>query len=373
MANHGTKIRRYMEKYGQDAVENFVDRVLSLENLIDVNYLFETPDAKTRRTELNKQAVKESDRDFLNDDRSDALISFLRTKDRREKEKQDKTDKPDTSSDIGARKVPKSPMKDILLFLVQHAPIEEWQADVIGILREEAYYFLPQRMTKIMNEGWASYWHSKIMTERALDASEIVDFADKHAGVMAMSKKNINPYKVGIELFRDLEYRWNTGKFGKEYNECDDLQAKENWNLNLNQGRAKIFEVRKSHNDITFIDEYLTPEFCDRQQLFTYKFNPRTGRFEIDSRDFQAIKQKLLLALTNFGSPVIEVVDANYSNRSELLLNHKHYGVDLDVQYATDTMRNLFAIWKRPINLATKYDEKQVVFHFDGKELKTLS
>jgi stage V sporulation protein R len=371
MANHGTKIRRYMEKYGQDAVENFVDRVLSLENLIDVNYLFETPDAKTRRTELNKQAVKESDRDFLNDDRSDALISFLRTKDRREKEKQDKTDKPDTSSDIGARKVPKSPMKDILLFLVQHAPIEEWQADVIGILREEAYYFLPQRMTKIMNEGWASYWHSKIMTERALDASEIVDFADKHAGVMAMSKKNINPYKVGIELFRDLEYRWNTGKFGKEYNECDDLQAKENWNLNLNQGRAKIFEVRKSHNDITFIDEYLTPEFCDRQQLFTYKFNPRTGRFEIDSRDFQAIKQKLLLALTNFGSPVIEVVDANYSNRSELLLNHKHYGVDLDVQYATDTMRNLFAIWKRPINLATKYDEKQVVFHFDGKELKT--
>src|SRR5690606_35283481 len=126
--------------------------------------------------------------------------------------------------------------KDILRFLIEHAPIEEWEADIVGCLREEAYYFLPQRMTKIMNEGWASYWHSTIMTTRAMDASEVIEFADKHAGVMAMSKQNINPYKVGIELFRDIEYRWNTGRFGKEYNECEDLHIKENWDRKLGLG-----------------------------------------------------------------------------------------------------------------------------------------
>jgi stage V sporulation protein R len=149
-------------------------------------------------------------------------------------------------------------------------------------------------MTKIMNEGWASYWHSKISTQKALQSSEMIDFADKHAGVMVMSKQSINPYKVGIELMRDIEYRWDTGRFGKDYNECPNLHDKENWDLKLGKGREKIFEVRKVYNDITFIDEFLTPEFCNRQQLFTYKYNPRTNRMEIDTRDFEAIKQKIL-------------------------------------------------------------------------------
>jgi stage V sporulation protein R len=135
-------------------------------------------------------------------------------------------------------------------------------------------------------------------------------------------------------------------------------------------GNEKIFEVRKSHNDISFIDEFLTPEFCERQQLFTYKYNPRTGRFEIDTKDFLAIKQKLLSQLTNFGQPIIEVEDGNYMNRKELLLSHVHYGVDLDVNFANETIRNLYAIWRRPVNLKTRYEDKDVIFHFDGKEFK---
>jgi stage V sporulation protein R len=228
-------------------------------------------------------------------------------------------------------------------------------------------------MTKIMNEGWASYWHSTIMTQKALDASEIIDFADKHAGVIHMSKQNINPYKVGIELMRDIEYRWNRGMFGKDYNECPSMKDKIDWDTKLGKGREKIFEVRKSHNDISFIDEFLTPDFCERQQLFTYKYNPRSGRFEIDTKDFNAIKQKLLSQLTNFGQPIIEVEDGNYMNRKELLLNHIHYGVDLDVSFANETLRNLFAIWRRPVNLKTKYEEKEVIFHFDGKEFRPQS
>lgn len=370
MANHGTKIRRYMERYGYDTVETFIDKVLSLENLLDINELFETSALKRKRIEQSAQQKVESEDDgYLIDDRSQALKSFMRSKARTDKKEDTSKKEEDT---ITAER-PQHRSRDVLGYLIQHAPIEEWQADIIGILREEAYYFLPQRLTKIMNEGWASYWHSSIMTTRALDASEIVEFADKHAGVMAMSKQNINPYKVGIELMRDIEYRWNRGMFGKEYNECTDMTEKLRWDTKLMKGREKIFEVRKSHNDISFIDEFLTPEFCERQQMFTYKYNPRTGRFEIDSKDFLAIKQKLLSQLTNFGQPIIEVEDGNYMNRKELLLAHTHYGVDLDVGFANETLRNLYAIWRRPVNLRTKYEDKEVVFSFDGKEFKPNS
>ncbi len=366
MANHGTKIRRYMDRYGADAVETFIDKVLSLENLLDVHELYETSALKRSRKELVAQEKTESEDDgYLIDDRSAALKSFMRTKARSTK----KEDKKEEDETLSAEKAHVS-TRDILGYLIQYAPIEEWQADIIGILREEAYYFLPQRMTKIMNEGWASYWHSTIMTQKALDASEIIDFADKHAGVMYMSKQNINPYKIGIELMRDIEYRWNRGMFGKEYNDCSDMKEKLHWDTKLGQGRDKIFQVRKSHNDISFIDEFLTPDFCERQQLFTYKYNPRSGRFEIDSKDFLAIKQKLLSQLTNFGQPIIEVESGNYMNRKELLLTHVHYGVDLDVGFANETLRNLFSIWKRPVNLKTKYEDKEVIFHFDGKEFK---
>ena len=262
--------------------------------------------------------------------------------------------------------------RDIMMYLVENAPLQEWQADILAILREEAYYFLPQRMTKIMNEGWASYWHSTIMTKRALKPSEVIDFADIHAGVMAMSKQNINPYKIGIELMRDIEYRWDTGRFGKEYNECTDMHERENWNNPTHKGKEKIFEVRKTHNDVTFIDEFFTREFCERMQLFTYKYNPRSSRFEIDSRDFEAIKAKLLMSLTNFGQPVIEVVDGNFANRGELHLIHKHQGVDLDMGYAAKTLKNIQVIWNRPVNLTTIQEEKEVTFVHDGREFRPL-
>ena len=364
MANHGTKIRRYMERYGQNKVEEFIDRVNSIENLIDVGTLFVTSDSR-RQSEERMTAARE---EIANqeDDRSSALKSFMRAKDRN-------SPGPvltEETADLRDKKVI-SP-RDIMYYLLENAPLEEWEADILGILRDEAYYFLPQRLTKIMNEGWASYWHSHIMTTRALKASEIIDYADHHAGVMAMSKQNINPYKIGIELYRDIEYRWNTGRFGKEYNECEDMHVKHNWNKDLNLGRQKIFDVRKTHNDVSFIDEFFTPEFCERQQLFTYKFNPRTGRNEIETRDFLDIKNKLLNQLSNFGSPVIEVESGNYQNRGELLLRHVHRGVDLDFSYASDTLRNLYAIWKRPVNITSRQEDQNITLSFDGKEFKQI-
>jgi stage V sporulation protein R len=134
-------------------------------------------------------------------------------------------------------------------------------------------------------------------------------------------------------------------------------------------GRDKIFEVRKIYNDVTFIDEFLTEEFCVKNKFFVYKFNKRTNQFEVDTRDFKAIKAKLLFQLTNFGQPIIKVLDGNFENRNELLLGHVWEGVDMQPDYLNETMKNLFAIWKRPVSLATVMDGEGHIYRFDGEKM----
>jgi stage V sporulation protein R len=252
--------------------------------------------------------------------------------------------------------------------LLDHAPLERWERDVLEVIREEAHYFVPQMQTKIMNEGWATYWHSKLMTEKILDASEIIDYAENAAGVLATSGGRLNPYKLGVELYRHVEERWDKGQFGKEWEECDDLEAKKNWNLRLGLGRKKVFEVRALYNDVTFIDEFLTPDFCRDQKLFSFSWSNRNERYEIESREFKNIKEKLLFQLTNAGNPFIFVEDANFENKGELLLKHDHQGMDLRADYAREVMKSLFRVWKRPVNVGTIAENKPVIMRFDGRE-----
>jgi stage V sporulation protein R len=266
------------------------------------------------------------------------------------------------------RRLPEEPEKDVLLFLLENAALDNWQRDVLSIVRDEAYYFAPQALTKIMNEGWASYWHSRIMTEKVLEPSEVVDYAEHHAGTLGTRPGVLNPYKVGIELYRDIEDRWNKGRFGADWERCDDVERRRHWDLKLGLGRKKIFEIRAIHNDLTFIDEYLTKEFCEEQKLFTYRHNPQTGRAEISEREFLKIKETLLFRLTNMGHPIIRVVDGNYRNRGELLLEHQHAGQDLDLKEGRETLRNLFRIWKRPVHIATHVEGERKVYGFDGEK-----
>src|SRR5678815_4280061 len=166
-----------------------------------------------------------------------------------------------------------------------------------------------------MNEGWATYWHTKMMTERLLEASEVIDYADHHSGTVFTQPGGLNPYKLGLELFRNIEERWNRGQFGPEYEACEDWVERRRWDRKLGQGRQKIFEVRKLYNDVTFVDTYLTEDFCREHKLFHFAYNKQTDQFHIDSRDFQKVKQQLLFQLTNFGQPIIAVTNGNYRNR----------------------------------------------------------
>jgi stage V sporulation protein R len=203
-----------------------------------------------------------------------------------------------------------------------------------------------------------SYWHSRILTEKALTAAEVIDYADANSGVLATSPGRLNPYKLGVELYRNIEDRWNKGQFGKEWDECDSMEQKRNWDRRTGLGRKRIFEVRKLYNDITFIDEFFTLEFCIEQKFYSFGFQERTGNWEIMSREFKKIKQQMLAQLTNRGQPVIVVEDGNFENRSELLLRHIHEGTDLDGGQARDTLRNAAKLWTRPVSLLTKVEGK---------------
>lgn len=360
MANHAVRIRGMMDRLGQEKVEDFIDRVLAIENLIDPFAPFaptsRADDRTSAREDTDERAPEETGR--LRVDRQ-YMEKFINPPEFLEEQRQ--------RAAVEAKKEqknPSAPMKDVLLFLLENAPLQTWEHDVLAMLRDEAYYFAPQAQTKIMNEGWASYWHSKIMTTKALKASEVIDFCDSHAGTMVSQPGRLNPYKVGIELFRDIEDRWNRGAFGKEFDECDDLRVAATWDKKLGLGRQKIFEVRKVCNDITFIDQYMTEDFCERQKLYNYGFNKRTNQYEIIDRDFKKVKEKLLFQLTNRGQPFIYITDSNYQNKGELLLWHKHMGMDLDVKWTKETMRALSAIWKRPVNLETENESQKKVYTY---------
>jgi stage V sporulation protein R len=362
MANHGTRVRRYVERHGERTVEEFMDAALSLENLIDYHSVY-SPHRRRSKYEFSDEENPTEVRRFVAShgymDRYINPPEFLERQRKRIEEQMQRK-----------RKFPEEPTKDVLEFLIEFAPLDNWQRDIVSIVREEAYYFAPQALTKIMNEGWATYWHARIMTEQALGDSEVIDFADHHSATLGMRPGAINPYKLGVELWRDIEDRWNRGRFGREYDDCDDLARRRDWDLKLGLGREKIFEVRRIYNDITFIDEFLTKDFCREHKLFVYKYNSQADQYEISDRDYEAIKRNLLLRLTNMGHPIIHVVDGNYRNRAELLLRHQHEGMDIDLDEARDTLKNLHRIWQRPVNLTTTIEDQSKMLSFDGEKHK---
>lgn len=360
MANHATRVRRYIDRYGIDRVEKFIDACLSIDNLIDYHY----PDRHDRKPQDTDDGDNPKDHRF-SATTPEYLERYLYPEEYVESQKK-KVEEEEQRS----RKIPPYPEKDGLHFLCEYAPLEEWERDLLSMVREESLYFAPQGQTKIMNEGWAAYWHSRILTEKALDSSEIVDFADRHSMTVAVNGMNINPYKLGLELFRDIEDRWNKGRFGAEYEDCKDVKMKKQWDRNLGLGRDKIFEVRKVYNDVAFIDEYLTPEFCLENKLFTWLFKPDYDRYVIDSTEFDAVKEQLLGQINNFGHPVIRVVDSNYGNRGELLLQHAFEGRDLDEKYAQDVLSNIVTIWRRPVHIATRLKNEEVLWSHDGESFE---
>lgn len=351
MSNHAERIRNYQDDVGPEAVERFLDLCLSLDNLIDPHSVMIERD---RGDGPRSAGLEKRERELFLPNRiegPDYMERYLNPPERLAEEVEQKKKEHAERQ----RRVPVSPEQDVLLFLMKHAPLEDWQRDVLSIVRDESYYFAPQRMTKIMNEGWASYWHSHLMTQHLLPMypSEMIDYCEFNAMVLAPSQKSINPYRLGVRLFRDIEERWNRGQFGREWNDCRDMTARRTWDLSLGLGREEMIKAMKTHSDLTFLDTYLTADFCAENQMYLYE-RDRRGSAHVTTEEFEEIKGFFRRGLTNFGGPMLKIVEANHLNRGELVLLHQFEGQELDMGMATTTTQNLETLWERPVHVVSK-------------------
>jgi len=365
-ATHGKIVEKYIDQYGENVVEEFLDTCFSIQSLIDRHSLFierKTKDESANIIEKEKDPKNEYD-DILRFD-VDPTDSYMDTfvndpkSIKAEKEHADNLKNEEESRDHDL------PEKDILLFLIKRAPLKPWQRHILSIIRNEAYYFAPQGMTKIMNEGWASYWHSHILTKKGIcENSELIDYAIHHSGTMG-SSRTLNPYKLGMEIFLDIEERWNKGQYGKDWDACDDLDEKGNWDTKEGRGREKMFEVSRLYNDVEFIDEFFTRDLA--QKLKLYNWEKLHDLYYIKDREFENIKKNMLFGLSHSGIPNVSAIDADYQGNGTLLLKH-HTDSDyiFEKKDAKRVIENIQRIWNKPVELHLTNANKKYIYKNSG-------
>ncbi len=329
------RIRQYEFDHGLSEVERFLDAVLSIEEHVDYNFRIKSqPNEETPSAEPSTPYD-----DIWNLDK---------------KSKNAKTNK---EKPAARRKFPKDPVKDILLFLAEHAPaLEPWQRDIIMIVREEMLYFIPQMQTKIMNEGWASIAHSRIMREMDLDNSDFMRFAALHTGVLAPSRSNLNPYYLGYTIWQDIEKRWDTPS--EEETARGAVPGK---------GKEKMLDVRETENDVSFLRNYLTKDLVKELDLYLYR--KEGDEWVIVEKDWRKVRDGIVASMTNFGFPYLMIEDADYRKNSELYMKHYFEGQEMDLNYAGKTLQYVYQIWGRPTHLETIADGKRTLVSFDGEKI----
>lgn len=548
MAADAIRIERYCDLHGRDRVMEFYDLVLTFEDFVDQNAPYIKRDSP-KKTEEEVQAEieqrKNPKRIEPREPLPDYMDEYLNPPAWIKSEKTRLAKELSESLDIERGAViPPEPTKDILLFMMRYATLEDWERDILDMIRRHALYYAPMGLTKLMNEGWAIIWEEEIMTEAGmLASSELCQYADELAGV-TRQHRTINPYRLGSELWRDVWFRWDTGRHGDIWENCTYAEVKGRWDefiayktitdgtgfgtdafqsrwqefsafvqdlkagrlaypaeffkrnlftkkhliptwaryldrelefakfsamkeqmepldlqtsllttelkvaqpeiseeelrlkarrdvydaagkqelwlwapdevdrelvaiqtlrdfaqrfadgqtsvppipipqeweawakrcsepVKLGTGLEKIFDVRATYDDFTFLEEFFTQEFCEEHKYFLYKSRPVYDwekdefrkRFVIDSRSFGRVKRRLIWQYANRNTPIIRVVQAG---EGDLYLIHEHQGVDLDwwskgSRYMQDVLRRLFWLWggQQPVYLETIVSKKE--------------
>ena len=332
-AVNAERIQHYAYLHGSAAVEECLDAVLSIQEHFDPNVRIRRPTPADYERQRHQRAPESAYDDLF----------YL-------------GDEPRPAPAVTPKRFPPEPEKDLLRFLAEHAAdLEEWQRDVLHIVRSEQIYFLPQMQTKLMNEGWAAYWHARIIRELELSSDEYLQFAAMHSSVLEPSRRGINPYYVGMKIFEDIERRWD---------EPSD-QERERHGRPGGEGRRKIFEVREFDNDASFLRNYLTKELVDELDLYLYRLEG--DKWVVVEKDWEKVRDGILAGMTNFGYPYIVLEDADYRGNRELYLKHRFEGQELDLGYAEKTLRQVQRIWRRTVHLETVAEEKPIVLTFDGQ------
>jgi len=268
---------------------------------------------------------------------------------------------------------PVEPVEDLLSFIADYNPyLPSWKKDLLKIVEKEMRYFIPQMETKIMNEGWASYWHHRILNELKLDHGLHLEFIVSHNQVLRPHPGGLNPYHLGFILWHDIERRWNKGNTGREL--TDDRPSMDVSTLNENDtpGRKKIFEIRESDRDTSFLRRFLTPEIMREAHLFQHE---KRGKDRVvtkiaDDESWQQIRDTLIAQVGSGSIPIIKVIDADFGKNRTLYLKHEHDGRDLLLEYAEHTLKHVKALWEREVVLETILNQKKSLVKLSGDSIK---
>jgi stage V sporulation protein R len=339
VSTHAGRMAEYEFRYGRKTVERLLDAVLSIEEHIDPNFFIRREEPPPTDAAHKKAAPKPG--------RYDDLWNIGRPP---QPEARPEEDERPRGQGL--------PEKDLIYYITRNSPsLRDWQRDVMAMIHEEMEYFVPQMQTKVMNEGFASYWHARIMRELDLTDEEHVEFAELHAGVVSPQKGQLNPYYLGYKIFEDIERRWDS----------PTAEEREKFGRKGGEGRAKIFEVRELDNDVSFLRNYLTEELCEELDLFVYELVDEE-EWTVTEKRWERVRDQLVANMTNFGFPYIVVADGDYNNNRELYLKHQYEGAELDMNYARKVLEHVHALWGRPVHLETVVDDEPVRLHYNGEE-----
>ncbi|MDD4237777.1 MAG: SpoVR family protein [Desulfotomaculaceae bacterium] len=338
MAAAANRFREYEFKYGRAKVESFIDAAIALQEHVE-------PRRLVKKSPKKAEAPKYECRHRKKETPYDDLWSL------------DEQGLFECNTCAYPRKFPPEPDKDLMLFITQNSvELEDWQQDIMSVIRQEMLYFWPQMETKIMNEGWASYWHLRIMREVELDEADTIEFAKMHSGIIQTSRTRLNPYSLGLRIFEDIEKRWET----------PTEEEREKYGRPGGEGKQKIFEVRAMENDSSFLRNYLTKELVNDMDLYLFK---KMGYdWKVSQKEWEKVRDGLVSSLTNCGYPHIVVEDGDFNKRGELYLKHYFEGDELDVFYLEKTLPHVFTLWGKTVHLETRLDNKQVLFSHNGEK-----
>jgi stage V sporulation protein R len=336
------RIAKYEFDHGKAQVEHFLDAALSIQEHVDYNLLLRENDPSKKDDKL--RTTPSTDYDDLWD--------LDRRAQRAEEERDRLPGRP--------HRFPEKPEKDILQFLIRYAPhLEEWQRDILEIVRMEELYFVPQMQTKTMNEGWASLWHSRIMRElgerSVINDAQSLEFAQLHSSVLSPSRTSLNPYYIGFKMFEDIERRWDS----------PTTEEQERLGRKPGRGREKIMEVRELDNDVSFLRNYLTEDLIRDLDLYLYR--KEGDEWVIVEKDWRKVRDSIVASMTNFGYPYLVIENGDYRGNRELYIKHMYEGQELDLVYAERTLQHVYVMWGRPVHLETLYEGKRILLTYDGE------
>ncbi|GBD27254.1 hypothetical protein HRbin30_02600 [bacterium HR30] len=341
MKSHGQRVRSYIESpsIGIDRVEQVLDAAHALS-------------LQCRRNLAVRKLSEEEQRQRKLEDAQPREDPFARV------HKRQHSDTPDL------RKVPLEPEEDLLLFIRDHNPfLEEWERDLLTIVHEEAQYFIPQIETKIMNEGWATFWHKRILESLNLPQDLHLEFLVRHNQVVRPIAGSLNPYHIGWKIWEDIYRRY----------EQPEPEEEEHLESGIRSGMEKIFSVRAADRDASFLRRHLTERLVRELNLFEYRV--RGGDWVVtevaDAEGWRQIKETLIRSVGMNTVPVIKVEDADFGHHRTLLLVHEHDGRDLHLEYAEKTLAYVYQLWGRDVALQTMVNGKKVLLQFTDRGFTT--